>query len=109
MTLHQIITINTIPLDKTINIVEPDLVQGYEQQFKFKEYETRVKLFCSDFGLSDQTEPMDLSFSVNDDYAATAAITVTPVNHDCMIPSLKDFDSTYSSLMTPGTRDIFCE
>lgn len=33
---HQIITINAIPLDKTIEIVQPDVVTWYQSQFLYR-------------------------------------------------------------------------
>lgn len=47
-TFHQVITIASIPLDKTIRVVEPDLVRWYQHQLKLQTIQ-ESKRKCSGF------------------------------------------------------------
>lgn len=56
---HHVITIASIPIDKTVKVVSPDIVQWYHDRFKYKEY-TYPKEQIVDLGLCDP--PLDLTY-----------------------------------------------
>lgn len=78
--LHRVITVATFPLEKTIQVVRPDVVRWYQCHFMYTPY-GKPKEEVLDLGLSDQTEPMDLSFRSNastvmDDENAVAVASI---------------------------------